>query len=137
MEICKPRSKEKVSSLLLLYALNLIVFGCSSVLQNKQQKNNTTDQVVKSSSRYAPNEKLVTGTLVKTVELKGWILKSGSKDYFLISSFPYQKKHWFKEGYQVEVRGQEVEETLTFHMQGTGFRVISMKPLGQLGERQR
>ncbi len=42
-----------------------------------------------------------------------------------------------KEDYQVEVRGQEVEETLTFHMQGTGFRVIYMKPLGQLGERQR
>ena len=137
MKFCSPRSKEKVSSLLLLYALNLIAFGCSSLLQNKQQRNNTTDQVVKSPSRYTPNEKLVTGILVKTVEFKGWILKSGSKDYLLLSTFSYQKEHWFKEGNQVEVRGQEVEKTVTFHMQGTVFRVFSMKPLEQLGKRQR
>ena len=76
------------------------------------------------------------GTLAKTVEEGGWLLRTTGKEYLLLSISSYRKEPWLREGAGVEVKGREVTDVMTTYMQGTPFRVSAMKPSSPSGQQQ-
>ncbi len=121
----------------LVLAVSLAGLGCASHCRSTPEQAGPParghEELVKSD----PNEKLLRGSLARTVEAGGWILESDAGDYLLLSTSSYRKEIWFREGKRVEVRGKEAPDAVTIYMQGTPFRVTSMAPLGQADQQQR
>ena len=77
------------------------------------------------------------GTLAKTVEEGGWLLKTSGKEYLLLSTSSYRQEPWFQQGADVEVKGREATGVMTIYMQGTPFRVSTMQLQSPPQQRQR
>ena len=77
------------------------------------------------------------GTLAKTVEVGGWLLKTTGKDYLLLSISSYRQESWFRAGESIEVEGRVAPDAMTIYMQGVPFRVSAMRPLEREGQRHR
>ncbi len=91
---------------------------------------------IEETLRGEPELEIHRGTLAKTVEEGGWLLKTTGRDYLLLSTSSYRKEPWFQEGAGVEVKGREVIDVMTIYMQGTPFRVSGMRPLSPPGDRE-
>ncbi len=77
------------------------------------------------------------GTLAKTVEAGGWLLKTGGEEYLLLATSSYRQEPWFQEGAGVEVKGRKAAGVTTIYMQGVPFRVSAMRLLESAGQRHR
>ncbi|MEE8585524.1 MAG: hypothetical protein V3T83_11800 [Acidobacteriota bacterium] len=72
---------------------------------------------------------VITGSLEPTVETGGWLLKTEQKSYLLLNIQKYRNEPWFQTGRKVRARGEEDPEVMTFHQQGTPFKVYAMEPV--------
>ncbi len=106
----------------------LLAAGCGGTRNEGGGAPVTPPQEEAASSAPQEEEMTLTGTLAKTVEAGGWILRTSSKTYLLLSAERYRQESWFREGVRVKVTGKESPGTITIFMQGTPFRVSSMEP---------
>lgn len=96
----------------------LLAFSCAAAKQPQQQEQKAEEE----------EGIVLTGTLEKTVEAGGWLLKTEEKSYLLLNIEEYRGEPWFQEGRKVRVRGREDPDVITFYQQGTPFKVASMAP---------
>ena len=130
--------RRRGSSLLLL-AMGMLLLACGSSRQVDVPGGESADPPVRIEETVTsePELEVHRGTLAKTVEEGGWLLKTTGKEYLLLSISSYRNEPWLREGAGVEVKGREMTDVMTIYMQGTPFRVSAMKPSSWAGQRQK
>jgi uncharacterized protein len=68
----------------------------------------------------------VRGTLQKTVESGGWLIKADKQKYLLLNAADYKNQSWFTESSAVEAVGQTRSDVMTIYQEGTPFQARSM-----------
>ena len=129
--------RRRGSSLLLL-AMGMLLLACGSSRQVDVPGEESADPParIEETVTSEPELEVHRGTLAKTVEEGGWLLRTTGKEYLLLSISSYRKEPWLREGAGVEVKGREVTDVMTTYMQGTPFRVSAMKPSSPSGQQQ-
>ena len=124
---------------LLLLAIVVPLLSCASNRQVGLSKGEVSDPPGRIEETVTSEQELEIhrGTLAKTVEEGGWLLKTTGKEYLLLSISSYRNEPWLREGAGVEVKGREMTDVMTIYMQGTPFRVSAMKPSSSAGQRQK
>ena len=124
---------------LLLVAMGMLLLACGSSRQVDVPAGESADPParIEETVTNEPQLEVHRGTLAKTVEEGGWLLKTTGKEYLLLSISSYRNEPWLREGAGVEVRGREMTDVMTIYMQGTPFRVSAMKPSSPAGQRHR
>ena len=130
--------RRRGSSLLLL-AMGMLLLACGSSRQVDVPGGESADPParIEETVTSEPELEVHRGTLAKTVEEGGWLLKTTGKEYLLLSISSYRNEPWLREGAGVEVKGREMTDVMTIYMQGTPFRVSAMKPSSSAGQRQK
>ena len=129
------RSAELVTALVLAGGL-LLASGCAGSRSSGSAETPAEVQPEDGgTSQPAPDQVTLQGTLAETVEAGGWLLKTADKEYLLLSASRYRTESWFREGARIEVTGKEAKGVMTTHMQGTPFRVSSLRLLSEGGSR--
>jgi uncharacterized protein YggE len=72
----------------------------------------------------------VRGHLGHTVEAGGWLIVSAQDRYLLINAGKWKDETWFREGAEVEARGQVRKDVVTTQMEGTPFEARTLAPAG-------
>ncbi len=123
---------------LLLSAVGMLIVSCGSNRQVDVPAGESKDLSPGIEETVAGESELEVhrGTLTKTVEEGGWLVRTPGREYLLLSTSAYRREPWFREGTSVEVQGREVTDVMTIYMQGTPFRVSAMKPLSPAGQQQ-
>ena len=126
-------------SSLLLLAMGMLLLACGSSRQVDVPGEESADPParIEETVTSEPELEVHRGTLAKTVEEGGWLLKTTGKEYLLLSISSYRNEPWLREGAGVEVKGREMTDVMTIYMQGTPFRVSAMKPSSSAGQRQK
>ena len=126
-------------SSLLLLAMGMLLLACGSSRQVDVPREESADPParIEETVTSEPELEVHRGTLAKTVEEGGWLLKTTGKEYLLLSISSYRNEPWLREGAGVEVKGREMTDVMTIYMQGTPFRVSAMKPSSSAGQRQK
>ncbi len=132
------RETRRISRYLLLSATGMLILSCGSSRQVDGPAGESKDLSPGIEETVAGESELEVhrGTLAKTVEEGGWLLRTPGREYLLLSTSAYRREPWFREGASVEVKGREVTDVMTIYMQGTPFRVSAMKPLSPAGQQQ-
>jgi hypothetical protein len=115
--------------LLVLTAVLIVTLGCGGPKKDTGASPTATPQEDTSAPKAEEVASMtLIGTLGKTVEAGGWILKTSDKTYLLLTITQYRTQDWFKEGARLKVTGKESPDTVSIFMQGIPFKVSSMEP---------
>ena len=73
----------------------------------------------------------VRGTLQKTVENGGWLIKSDKQKYLILNAGDFKNQSWFTESTVVEAVGETRSDVMTIYQEGTPFQARSMHAVEQ------
>jgi uncharacterized protein YggE len=79
----------------------------------------------------AAQEITVRGRLGRTVEAGGWLVVAAKQKYLLINAGKWKDETWFREGAEVEARGQVRADVVTTQMEGTPFEARTLTVAGE------